>query len=94
MWVLIKIKSEAFIPLRRVVICQSLLKALSESQTSSAMGELCKMAMIQGGDFYQQFKKTKIGASKTFGTLFPKPSKLNTTSLNKTPGKKRGFGKN
>ena len=46
-----------FYPAEKIIICRDLLQTLPKRQILSALGELCKMALIGGGEFYARFKK-------------------------------------
>ena len=76
---------------KRVIICRSLLQTLSISQTRSAMGELCKMALIAGGDLYHQFKETKDWDFESIWNLLPQVVQMKYQIVDQDPREQNGL---
>ncbi len=66
----------SFYQAQNVIICKSLLRSLPQTQTKSAMGELCKMALIGGGAFYQRLKEIKNGHFESLWEFLPQAVQL------------------
>lgn len=81
----------SFYPAEKIIICKDLLKTLPPSQTLSAMGELCKMAMIQGGDFYQQFKQIKDWNFENLWRLLPQAVYAKYQIIEQDPREEKGL---
>ncbi len=56
---------------RAVVISKELLKPLPQAQCHSALGELVKMALLSGGDFYSQVSQTEKWDFTSLWSLLP-----------------------
>ena len=76
------------------MICQSLLRTLPTSQILSVRGELCKMAMIGGGEFYQQFKATTDWNFDNLWNLLPQAVHLKYQIVEQDQKKKKVFVSN
>ena len=80
-----------FYPAEKIIICKSLLKTLHKSQTFSAMGELCKMAMIAGGTFYRQFREIKNWNFENLWDLLPQTIQAKYQIVEQDPREKKGL---
>lgn len=80
----------SFYPASAVMIVRSILQGLPVSLVHASVGELCKMALIEGGEFYSQIQKEYMTGFDLVWNFLPQAIESKYKIIDKDPWEKTG----